>query len=101
MLEALNLIGEHVGDERARFDQDVVLRTAVIKWIETIGEAARGVTQEFREAHPAVPWKAIIGKRNRLTHGYFEIETDLVWMVVTRDLRELREQLIAIITASD
>ena len=60
-------------------------------WIEIFGEAARGVSDKVRAAYPEVPWRAITGMRNRVSHGYFAIDLDVVWNTVTRDLPKLQE----------
>jgi uncharacterized protein with HEPN domain len=49
-----------------------------------IGEAASQVSEEFRAVTPGVPWKAIVGMRNRLIHGYFDIDTEIVWKTVNQ-----------------
>ena len=48
-------------------------------WIEIIGEATQGVSDKVRDAHPKVPWRVITGMRDRATHGYFDIDLDVVW----------------------
>lgn len=63
--------------------------------IEIIGEAANLLTVEFREAHPATPWKMIIGMRNYITHEYFQVKFGVVREVLTLDLPELEEQINA------
>jgi uncharacterized protein with HEPN domain len=47
----------------------------------------------FKAAHPHIPWLDIVGMRNRLTHGYFDVDLDLVWTTVQEDLPLLLEQL--------
>lgn len=66
---------------------------AVVKELEIVGEAANGVSAEFREAHPGIAWSGIIGMRHRLVHGYFEIDFNLVWDTVQDDLPELIDEL--------
>ncbi|MBN1444105.1 MAG: DUF86 domain-containing protein, partial [Planctomycetes bacterium] len=51
------------------FERDRMRQLAVIKSIETIGEAAAGISDAFRRAHPEIPWREIVGMRNRLVHG--------------------------------
>lgn len=66
---------------------------AVVKNIEIIGEAANMLTFEFRDNHPATPWKMIVGMRNYITHEYFQINPAVVQEVLTQDLPELAEQI--------
>lgn len=66
---------------------------AVVKNIEIIGEAANMLTFEFRENHPATPWKMIVGMRNYITHEYFQIKPAVVQEVLMQDLPELSEQI--------
>ncbi len=77
---------------------DKLLVSAVTRQIEIIGEAANMLTLEIRGEHPEVPWKQIIGMRNKIIHEYFAVQTDTVWDVVMNDLPVLRGQLDAIIT---
>jgi uncharacterized protein with HEPN domain len=91
----------HVQDDRTRFDTDELLQNAVLHWIEIIGEAARGVSDKVRDAHPEVPWRVITDMRNRMTHGYFDIDLEIVWNTVTRDLPKLRNSVILIRTELD
>ena len=93
MLGAIDRIRRHVQDDRTRFDTDELLQSAVLHWIEIIGEAARGVNDKVRDAHPEVPWRVISDMRNRVTHGYFDIDLDVVWNTVTRDLPKLKESV--------
>ena len=59
---------------------------AVMKDIEIIGEAANKVSASLRDAEPEIPWRDIVGMRNRLIHAYFDIEPEFVWETVSRDL---------------
>jgi len=69
---------------------------AVIRSIEVIGEAASKISIEFRKEHPDVPWQKIIGMRNRLIHGYFDIDYNIIWQTVKENLPPLIEQLQSI-----
>jgi uncharacterized protein with HEPN domain len=70
-----------------------MLTLAIIKELEIIGEAASKLTTEFKASQPHVPWVDIVGMRNRLTHGYFDIDLDRVWDTVLADLGPLCEEL--------
>jgi uncharacterized protein with HEPN domain len=94
ILDALGRIRRHMPvDDRSRFDADEVLQNAVLRWIEVIGEAARGIDDQFRASHPDIPWREMIDMRNRVTHGYFDIDLDVVWNTVIRDIPQLEESI--------
>jgi uncharacterized protein with HEPN domain len=70
--------------DRARFDTDELLQSAVLHWIQIIGEAARGVSDKVRTARPEVPWRVITGMRNRVSRGYsISISTARRWPMGT------------------
>ena len=81
------------GRQRRELDSDRMLLFAVVRAIEIIGEAAGRVSIETRETMPEIPWGAIIAMRNRLIHGYFDIDTEVVWKTVTEELPALLGQL--------
>lgn len=75
--------------ERSDLDKDEMLALALVRLLEILGEAAKRVSKEVRADHPQVAWPAIAGTRDRLIHGYFEVDLDIVWSIVTRDLPPL------------
>jgi uncharacterized protein with HEPN domain len=85
------------GRLRTDLDTDRQLNLSLVRLLEVIGEAARGISTEFREAHPEVAWNKMIGMRDRLIHGYFDINLDVVWQTVTEDLPPLIAQLEKIV----
>jgi uncharacterized protein with HEPN domain len=68
------------------FEQSELHQSAVMRPLEIIGEAARRISQQTREAHPEIPWAQMIGLRNRLIHEYFRIDLKTVWETVQNDL---------------
>ena len=82
---------------RADLDTDRKLNLSLVRLLEIIGEAARGISQEFRDSHPALPWKTMIGMRDRLIHAYFDVNLDVVWQTVIEDLPPLIAQLEKIV----
>ncbi len=68
---------------------DRMLRGAVERHLEVIGEAAGRVSKELRNSHPEIPWQRIIGLRNVLIHEYGDIEDILVWEVASVYIPEL------------
>ena len=72
-----------------KFKTDELLQNAIMHQIQIIGEAARKVSQEYESAHNQIPWRMIIGMRNRLVHEYFDIIPERVWDVVQNNISEL------------
>jgi uncharacterized protein with HEPN domain len=81
------------GRSRADLDSDRKLVLALIKLVEILGEAAAKVSEQTRQQTPGIPWDAIVAMRNRLIHGYFDINLDIVWDTVTVDLPPLVTEL--------
>jgi uncharacterized protein with HEPN domain len=86
------------GRSRAHLDGDEVLALATIHAIEILGEAASAISPNSRRRHPDIPWDLISGTRNRLIHGYIDVDLDIVWTIVKRDLPPLIKQLDRIIS---
>ena len=68
------------------FRKDDKAMYAVIRAFEIIGEAARQIPEDVRNAHPEIQWREIMGMRNKLTHEYFGVNTEVVWRTVQDDL---------------
>jgi len=77
------------GRSREVLDADVVLVGALERFVEVIGEAAHRLSESTRESAPEIPWHEIIAMRNRLVHGYFAVDLDILWSVVSKDLPHL------------
>ncbi len=90
MLDAAAAAIEFLGGRgRNELANDRMALFAVVRAIEVIGEAAGKVTEETRTATHDIPWRAMIGMRNRLIHGYFDIDAEVVWRTVTSELPTL------------
>jgi uncharacterized protein with HEPN domain len=72
-----------------------------VRLLEVIGEAVRGIAQESRDAHPEIPWKKMAGMRDRLIHGYYDVDMDIVWETVTVDLSPLIGQLQQLLSTEE
>lgn len=81
------------GRKRSDLDADLTFNLALTRLIEIIGEAANRVPEEFQDDHSEIPWLEIVGMRNRLIHGYDEVDFDFLWSVVRNDLPKLIRQL--------
>ena len=80
MLEAINNVIEFTTDVTfEEYSRNKILRFAVIKNLEIVGEAAYLITKEFREEHQEIAWNEVIGMRHVLVHGYYQIRDEIVW----------------------
>lgn len=77
------------GKTRADLNTDPMLKLALVKLIEIVGEAANQVTDEGRTQAPDIPWADIVGMRNRLIHAYFDINLEILWRTIQFDLPPL------------
>ncbi len=78
---------------KEKFARDETLKRAFVRSIEVIGEAVKKVPPEFRNRHASIEWRVMAGMRDRLIHGYFGVDYDIVWDVATTKMPELRRQL--------
>jgi uncharacterized protein with HEPN domain len=84
-----------------RFCNDKLIRYAVEKRIEVIGEAARHVSDSFKIMHPEIPWRRVIGQRNILAHEYGEILLERIWRTATESIPGLAEKLDRLIPSDE
>lgn len=70
------------GMDQSTFVADTLTYDATLRNLELIGEAANHVPTTVREAYSDIPWRAIIGARNRLAHGYLSMNDDLIWSMI-------------------
>lgn len=90
MLDAAKTASGFVqGKSFADYESDRLLKSAVERQIEIIGEAARRVSDDFQTSHPEIPSRPIIAQRHVLAHEYGELRQDLIWRVVTIHVPEL------------
>jgi len=86
--------------DRSDLDKDETLALAVVRLLEILGEAAKNVSDKCRQENPAIPWRQIAGTRDRLIHGYFDVDLDIVWKIISVDLPALIQQLEKILPNS-
>jgi uncharacterized protein with HEPN domain len=93
VLACRRLKGFVVGRVREDLDRDELLQYAALHATALIGEAATRLSVDFLVAHPEIPWRDIIGTRNRIIHGYDQVKLDVVWDIATEKVELLLEQL--------
>ena len=81
------------GKRRASLDKNRLLLSAIIREFEIIGEAANKISDKTKRQLSDIPWKELIGMRNRLIHAYFDVDHDIVWKTVREYLPSFQKQL--------
>ena len=101
ILDAIDKIAEALhGLTYKHFEKDWQKQLVIERLLEIIGEAANHLTPEIHDTHSHVPWPQIIGMRNLVSHEYFRIDTETVWLTATKSVPQLRDDIDAIINNS-
>jgi uncharacterized protein with HEPN domain len=85
------------GTVRADLDTDRKLNLSLVRLLEILGEAANRVSPEGQNRYPQIPWVQLISLRNRLIHGYDQVDFDILWQILTQDLPPLLDALDEIV----
>ena len=109
MIKDHKIFLQHISDAIARIEtytkgipKDKFLRNqkiqdATFRCLEIIGEAVKNQPDNFKQKHPAVEWKKIAGMRDKLIHQYFDLDLDLVWRTIQKDIARLKNQIIKLL----
>lgn len=97
LAEAEYLMGGSKGLSHEEFVRDETLKRAFVRSIEIIGEAAKHLPADLKVKYGHVDWRAITGMRDRLIHGYFGVDYDIVWDVVVNKVPGLHQEVTRII----
>ncbi|MBI2405242.1 DUF86 domain-containing protein [Candidatus Gottesmanbacteria bacterium] len=99
ILDAVGRIEHYIARVRKEdfFADDSMVAAAVVRELEIIGEAVSQVPSEYRSQYTSVPWREITDMRNRLIHGYFSVDYEIVWKTVAEDLSVLKQQILAML----
>ena len=91
ILECIERIEKYVsGLSYDDFIKDDKTKDAVVRNLEIIGEAANQIPMDIRERYKDIPWAQIVGLRHRLIHGYFVVDYDIVWNIISKEIPDLK-----------
>jgi len=97
ILQAIERINAYTEDiDEIGFLENKMVQDAVVRNIEIIGEASRNIEKhhpDFANKHPNIPWEYMYLMRNRVSHGYFSIDLEIIWNTIQRDIPELEQQV--------
>lgn len=99
ILDAIASTEEYLHDyDYDTFFSDNRTRDAVIRNLEIIGEAVKKLSPAIRSKYSEVPWRSVAGLRDVLIHDYFGVDYEDIWEIVSTDLKELKQQIQAVIS---
>ena len=78
------------------FKNDRKTINAVVRSIEIIGEASKKIPKRLRDSQPEIPWKKMAGMRDKLTHAYFGIDLEIIWKVVSEEIKQIKPGILKI-----
>ncbi len=101
ILESIEYIQSFLdGVSEDEFYENVEKQDAVLRRLEIIGEAVKHLPEEIREIHPDIPWRQIAGMRDIIIHEYFGVTLNMVWIVATEDILDLKTKVEEIIDSN-
>lgn len=77
----------------SQFEADYRINFAIVRALEIIGEATKRLPDDLRQRYPDVPWKGMSGMRDRIIHGYDNVDLEIVWDVVKRDIPQIKPKI--------
>ncbi len=89
------------GIDRDEFEDNEIIQNAVMRPLEIIGEASAKISSKFRRTHTEIPWKDMVGMRNRLMHEYFRVDYGIVWDTIQKDLPKLIDLIAPLVPKED
>lgn len=94
MLEALDRIDQYVSVGRDEFMLSSLVQDAVVRNLQTMTESSQRLSDEIKQRHAEIDWRAMAGFRNILTHDYLGIDLDLIWVTIEKELPALKRVLL-------
>jgi uncharacterized protein with HEPN domain len=94
IIESMNAIEEYIlGHTFEEFRNNRLLTQAVIRELEIIGEASKNIPSNIKSNYPDIPWKGMAGVRDKLIHGYFDVDYEIVWNLITLRIPETKSKI--------
>ncbi len=97
ILEAIDKIEKYTKAlNYSQFSEDDKTVDAVCRNLEIIGEAANRFPSEFTDQYPTIEWRKIVGLRNRIVHGYFGVDKEIIWEIVSNYIPKLKLEIVGL-----
>lgn len=94
ILESIEAIAEFSRNiSKGELSLNRLRQSAIVREIEIIGEAAKNISLNVKDKHKEIPWKEIIGTRDKMIHHYFGVDLNIVWDIIKKDLPDLKKKM--------
>lgn len=97
ILECLDRVDQYTRGGRAEYDAQAIIRDAVVRNFEIIGEASKRVPEDYRRRHPEIPWRELAGFRDVLIHQYEGVDYETVWRIIEHELPLIRGAILKVL----
>lgn len=101
IVECTERIERYLAGGKEEFLAETMVQDAVIRNFEVIGEAAKRIPEDYRQAHPSIPWRLMAGFRDVLIHAYEGVDLQQVWRIATEDLPAVKQAIVALLPPLD
>ena len=82
-----------IGISESDFQTNEILKDALVRNIEIIGEAAKNLSEQTRSENPGIPWRDVMRMRDKIVHHYFRLKLEIIWRTITEDIPALQLQI--------
>ena len=97
ILECLDRVSQYTKGGRAEYDSQSLIRDAVVRNFEIIGEASKRVPEDYRSRHPGIPWRELAGFRDVLIHPHEGVDHETVWRIIEHELPAIRAAIVKVL----
>jgi len=97
IIECIERVERYTSDGHEAFFSSTLTQDGVVRNLQVMAESTQRLLEATKAAHPEIPWERIASFRNVLTHGYMDLDLDVIWEVVGQDVPPLKECVEAII----
>ena len=98
ILEAIEKVEKYASRGKQIFERDELIQVWIIHHLQIIGEASAAISRSLAEDHSEIPWRDISDFRNILVHEYFQVDPEIVWTIVRRELPDLKNKVRKILS---
>lgn len=94
ILESIRNIEQFIkGLDKRKFMENKMARDAVVRNLEIIGEATKNIPTDYRKKHERINWRGMAGLRDVVIHGYFNVDSEVIWEIITKDLPDIKKKI--------